>query len=366
MWFDRFWDFFIDSMIACFTPLVCAYYAFSANVLINTSAKDATHFEWIGNQILSPVQYLMAGKEGIQKEDGSWEFVQRFDYNNGFWYKTALSLCALPPSLILGGAIKGFGLLESSAKQRHLSIKAYQASKEVQSNRAKYKAMGIALNETPQKLTSLGYQRRAGDVNVLKEEKKALADIARVFNEAEILWWVDCGTCLGAYRYGGVIPWDCDIDVAVLLPDFDNVLHALNRLDSKKYIVQDWSSRDFPKSYIKVFIRASGTLIDIYHFDIDVEKKQIAYILSLENHMFFPEWWKIRERRFKAPVAFDTVFPLKKAQFDGIEVFVPNDTVRYLERCYGENLDPVKIYNPITDAYEKDLTHPYWQRMYAH
>lgn len=222
------------------------------------------------------------------------------------------------------------------------------------------------MGDAKEKLIAQGYKRRPGDEMTLFFEKEALKDISAILTNAQIPWWVDCGTCLGAYRYSGVIPWDGDIDIAVLAPDFANVQHALNQLDPKKYIVQDWSSRERPDSYMKVYVRKTGTLIDIYHFDIDLEKRQIAYILALESNLFFPEWWKVRERRFKVPVAFETVFPLKKAQFDGIEVFVPNNVEKYLQRYYGENLDPAKIYDPIADRYEKDLSHPYWQRVYAH
>ena len=364
--FERFWDFLIDSMITCFMPLVCSYYALSASIFINVSTKEAATLEWLGNTLLSPVQYIMAGKEAVQKQDGSWVFAQKFDYNSGFWYKTVSSVIALPPSILLGSAVKGLSLLDTEVRNRHFSLVAAHQSTEVHSNIGKYREMGLETGYVAGTLTSLGCQRGPGDENNLKDEKTGLTEIAEVLNKAGIPWWVDCGTCLGAFRYGGVIPWDGDIDIAVLIPDFHNVLHALNDLDPKKYIVQDWSTREFPESYIKVFIRKSGTLIDIYHFDIDLEKKELLYVFSLENHLFFPEWWKIRERRFKVPVAFDTVFPLKKAQLDGIEVFVPNDTVKYLQRIYGENLEPAKIYDPDTGQYEKDLTHPYWQRMYAH
>ncbi len=363
---DRLWDLFIDSMITCFMPLVCSYYALSANIFLNTSTEDAKGLEWIGNQLLTPTQYILAGKEAKQRADGSWEFVQHFDYTNGFWIKTASSFLVLPPSFVFGTLVKAISLFDADTKKRHQALLRAKHSTEIHSHLALYQKMGIDIGKTTERLTPLGCERRAGDENVLKIEKEALSDIAQVLNEAGVLWWVDCGTCLGAYRYGGAIPWDCDIDVAVLLPDFVNVQHALNQLDPKKYIVQDWSSREFPNSYLKVFIRKSGTLIDIYHFAIDEKTKEVHYILSLENHSFFPEWWKIRERRFKVPVAFDVVFPLKRALFDGIEVFVPKDTKKYLQRCYGENLDPVKIYNPLTDLYEKDLNHPYWQRAYAH
>lgn len=66
------------------------------------------------------------------------------------------------------------------------------------------------------------------------------------------------------------------------------------------------------------------------------------------------------------PSAYETVFPLKKALFDGIEVYVPNQTKKYLQERYGENISPVKIYNEITGEYEKDLSHPYWQLPYVY
>lgn len=363
---DRLWDLFVESMAACFLPLVCLYHAICGNVFLNVEAENATKLEWLGNQILAPTQYLLAGKEAIKKEDGSWEFIQRFEYKKGFWIKSAASFIVLPSSLVVGSFVKGLSFLDPETKNRHDALVAAKNSTVTRSNFEKYQKMGLIAEKSSEEFISLGCTRRPGDENTLKIEKEALADIGKLLNAAKITWWLDCGTCLGAYRYGGVIPWDDDVDIAVLVPDFDNVLHALNALDQKKYIVQDWSSRDLPKSYIKVYVRETGHLIDIYHFAIDPAKNELSYILSLETNMFFPEWWKTRERRFKAPVAFDVVFPLKRAQFDGIEVFVPNDTKKFLQRYYGENLDPVKIYNPITNAYEKDLSHPYWQRAHVH
>ncbi len=363
---DKLWDFIVDTMMRIFMPLVCSYYALSASVFLNVSVKDASGMEWLAGKLLSPVQYIFAGTEAVRNPDGSWDFVQRYDYNDRFWFKTATCIVSLPPSIILGSAVKGLSLLEDTAKTHYLSIMAAKESKEVYSHMANYRQMGIDMGQAAETLIPLGCKRRPGDENVLADEKEALREITNVFNEAGIPWWVDCGTLLGAYRYGGVIPWDEDVDIAVLLPDFENVRRALNRLGREKYLVQDWSTRDHPNSFIKVYIRKTGTMIDIYHFAIETKAKQLQYILSLETNMFFPEWWKIRERRFKAPVAFETVFPLKKAQFDGLEVYVPNNTIKYLQRCYGENLDPVKVYNPDTCNYEKDLTHPYWLRAYVH
>jgi phosphorylcholine metabolism protein LicD len=340
--------------------------AISASPFLNVSTRDATGIEWLADQLLSPVHYILAAKEAIQKPDGSLEFGERFCYKDAFWLKTTTSIFALPPSLILGSAVKGLSLFTESGRNHYFAILNELKSDRVESNLAKYKQMGIQLGTAPEIFLSQGYLRRPGDEKSLFIEKEGLKEITEILNEAKIPWWVDCGTCLGAYRYGGVIPWDEDIDIAILLPDFHNVKRVLNQLPKNRYAIQDWSSRDHPDSFLKIYIKESKTMIDIYSFEIIPETKTLQYILSLETNMFFPEWWKIRERRFKAPVAFDDLFPLKRALFDGVEVFVPNNTQKYLQRCYGENLDPAKIYDPSTNRYEKDLSHPYWQRAYAH
>lgn len=365
---DRLWDFFVDSMTVLFLPVVCSYFTMTTSLFLNTSAQDAEGLEKAGNVLLVPFQYLFAGYEATPNEDGKWEFGQRFDYNKNFWLKAAGSTALLPPSLLLGCTIKGISYLNKKTRLRYAAIKTSWNSTAIKSNRDLYLQMGIELGDPKlaEFFPSQGYKRRPGDEKHLEVEKRAVQEITAILNENDIPWWVDCGTCLGVYRYGGIIPWDFDIDIAVLQPDFENVRHALNKLDRKKYLVQDWSSREHPQSYIKVYIRETGALIDIYHFAIQPKTKTIGYILSLENNIFFPEWWKVRERRFKVPAPFETVFPLKKARLDELEVFVPNDCKKYLQRCYGEDLAPAKVYDPVTGRYEKDLSHPYWQRAYAH
>lgn len=363
---ERFWDFFVDTMIFLFMPLVCSYLNLSSNIFLTVSTKEASGVERLANSLLSPVQYLLVGEEASLRENGSWHLEPRFDYREHFWLKTTTSALSAAPSFILGTTLKAISLLEIETRQKYRSIQKNFTKEGIENHLAYYESIGIRAQEIGGFFTHCGLLRERGAEHIFSLEKEALKEIGKALNAAKIPWWVDCGTCLGAYRYGGVIPWDQDIDIAVLLPDFENVQRALLSLDPQKYIVQNWSSRDFPKSYLKVFIRESGNLIDIYHFDILPQTKKLQYLLALENNIFFPKWWKIRERHYKTPVAFDAVFPLKKALFDGIEVFVPNDTKTYLQRYYGEDLSPPKIYNPKTGQYEKDPTHPYWKTSHAH
>jgi hypothetical protein len=363
---DKLWDFLVDSAMVFFVPLVCSYFACNSNAFLNVSCNEASHIEKMANTILAPCHYLLIGQQAEKNAQGRWVFKNRFDYETHFALKTALSSIVAIPSFIAGVSVKALALCTPSGLSHHKELTSALNSSWTESNREKYAAYGIKLGNEPEWFQPQGHKRRPGDENNLHHEKQALAQIGALLDAANIPWWVDCGTCLGAYRYGGVIPWDEDVDVAVLMPDFDNVKRVLSQLDPAEYTVQDWSSREHPKSYMKVYVKKSRTFVDIYHFKILPETKELKYVLALENAFFLPEWWKIRERRFVVPVAFDTVFPLKKVVFDGIVINVPNKIESYLQRYYGENLAPAKIFDPQTNKYEKDLSHPYWLRTYAH
>lgn len=366
--FERIWDAFVGLLISIFLPMICIYHAICGNLFLNVSVSHATGLEKAGDILLIPFQYLFAGKDAILKDDGSWELVQKFQYDKALIPKSIACIVALPGSLIVGSAIKGLSLCESSARAHRASLVSHLHSTKPLLNNEFYNQIGICVGDLKSAplIPCQGYLRRPGDENHLSAAKKGLKDIAQVLNDAGLPWWVDCGTLLGAYRYGGVIPWDNDIDIALLLPDFQNARRAFNCLDPEKYMVQDWSGRDYPNTFFKIYVRETGDMIDIYFYDINKNEKICAYVFALDKSLFFFEWWKQGERRFTKPVSFDKIFPLKKALFDGIEVFVPNDPIPFLQRYYGENLAPARIYDATTNRFEKDLSHPYWLSPYVH
>jgi hypothetical protein len=359
------WNFFVESLMVLFLPALCSYHLLTADLFLNVTASDASGFEKAGNVLLVPFQYLFAGKVAERAPDGSWTFVQKHDYREGFWIKAGGSAILAFPSLILGSAVKGLGFLTKSSRERHWSLAAAKMCIRTHPNFELYRQLANPICGED-RFVPQGFLRRPGDENLLQGAKNTLAAVAAVLNEAGIPWWADCGTCLGIYRYGGVIPWDDDIDIGILALDFENARRAFNRLDPARFEVQDWSGRSFPNTFFKIFEKKSQAMLDVFSFKVDLEKREVSSIFSLDESIFFPEWFKIRERPFSAPAAFDTVFPLKRASFDGIEVFVPNQPKKYLQRLYGENLDPVKVYDPKTGRFEKDLSHPYWQRPYVH
>jgi hypothetical protein len=349
-------------------PVVQYYHVVCDNVFLNVAREDACGIEKIANYVLVPVHYLLAGKKAVLTQS-AYQIVPEFEYGSHFLIKTATSLVALPLSLSVGSLLKTAAYLSEETRMKHKAVYTAIYTPEFVSNNPYYQSIGINTRDVTkgEMIAPPTHKRRPGEESCMKEQKEALSIIAAILKEHKILFWVDCGTCLGTYRYGGVIPWDWDLDIAILAPDFDHVRRLLTAfLDAGRFGVQDWSGRDKPGSYLKVFVKGTDTLIDIYHFAIDAEKKEISSIFSNEESPFFPASMKIRERRYCVPTPFHVVFPLKRGMLDGIEVPVPNQTKRYLQYRYGENIEPAKIYDPITGNYEKDLSHPYWQVPHVH
>jgi len=361
-------DFVPSWIIAIGMPFAVFYQAFCVNLFWNVDSEQATGVEKVANICLQPIRYLCAGNNAHTEDGIHYTFYQSDDYNSHFAQKTLSAFLSLPTSVFFGATLKASSYLFPEIRERYFAMRASRDSLEIHSNLAWYKEIGLDVsNYKHGEIVHASHIRRPGSEHHLSEAKECLREIIRVLDLYEIPSWMDCGTCLGAYRYGGVIPWDEDVDVAVLLPDYENVKRALTKeLDPEKYTVFDCSGRSHPDTYLKVYIKSNQELVDIYHFAVDPEKKELQYILSLEDNIFLTEAWRVRESRFTHPSPFSEIFPLKRAIFDGIEVPVPNLTKKYLQGKYGENIEPAKLYNELTDSYENDLSHPYWQRAHVH
>ena len=76
----------------------------------------------------------------------------------------------------------------------------------------------------------------------LEEKKKILVSIlSEVHNfcdENNLKYFLTGGTLIGAVRHKGFIPWDDDIDIAMLRPDYDRFLEIIKREWKDKYVLK--------------------------------------------------------------------------------------------------------------------------------
>ena len=62
--------------------------------------------------------------------------------------------------------------------------------------------------------------------------------IDKICKENNITYFLTGGSALGAVRHNGFIPWDDDMDIALLKKDYKKLCKILLNLDSDKYVLQ--------------------------------------------------------------------------------------------------------------------------------
>lgn len=101
----------------------------------------------------------------------------------------------------------------------------------------------------------VGYGYPDGALERLQEEELGiLKEVARVCAQLNLVWFMDSGSCLGALRHGGFIPWDDDIDVALPLADYRTFCAEAPALLSEGFgLYTHAETANYPPLWAKVY-----------------------------------------------------------------------------------------------------------------
>ncbi|MFA9390569.1 MAG: phosphorylcholine transferase LicD [Prolixibacteraceae bacterium] len=214
-----------------------------------------------------------------------------------------------------------------------------------------------------------------------------LIEVDKILKENKIEYWLAYGTCLGAVRHQGFIPWDDDLDIGVLKKDYKKIRILLQQKLPKQYVFQDYSTdplyfykfgkvRDknsrMEESYWKV--KEKGVFIDIFPVEPTISfrmKKGIDFLYrssfkrlrnwnntkggKMLSYLVFPMAAVLATGArllskvapvnkmvtsygvpFFAKIYHDHVFPCKKITFEGHEFMGPQNVDAYLKTIYGD------------------------------
>jgi len=218
--------------------------------------------------------------------------------------------------------------------------------------------------------------------------KNVLKKIADIFDKNNLVYWLDFGTLLGAYRHKGFIPWDDDLDIAMKREDY---------YKAKKLLEEEFKDSEYKvhigdcgySMIIRVADRKTNfTYFDIFPYDYsdnsDISSLELCDRLIKSKNEFFEKFpkkdyyagkYKLEDKLndvyeiyqkngvsnlnnsgkylFRAvdslshtPEGYNSVhlteniFPLKKIQFEEFEFSCPNNVVEYLKETengsYGD------------------------------
>ncbi len=229
-----------------------------------------------------------------------------------------------------------------------------------------------------------------------------LVEVDRICRKHNIRYWLSSGTLIGAARHKGFIPWDDDLDIEMLLPDYKRLMKVLpQELPDTMALQSVETDPNYFFFYAKVRDRRShlqesnrydrvwkerGIYIDIFPFykqplwaHILSEKTQ-GHVYKIMNRMGEgdKEMWKVRAitrfNRFLVhpvlklfcklsraretyglgipyhdPRHLEDIFPLTEMEFEGHMFPVPKDTHKVLTLKYGDymqlpNVDQINLH----------------------
>lgn len=177
----------------------------------------------------------------------------------------------------------------------------------------------------------------SGKLNMLRTiEKDMLREIDRICRAHDIKYFISYGTMLGAVRHGGFIPWDDDVDVEMLRPEFEKFRKIAPKELNERFSYESHTNHNgyhyffdritakdtyFASKYSDGYEMHKGISIDIFVADNVPADPKAAYRFwkgLMRKRMLMNVRWKNTARRGKAYLLSKLLLPiLRLKSMDG-------------------------------------------------
>lgn len=247
------------------------------------------------------------------------------------------------------------------------------------------------------KENGIEYYTIDGLKHVQKEMLQLLKIVDQICSSNNISYWIDGGSLIGAVRHHGFIPWDDDIDISLSKPDYLRLIPLLeNYSNMTKGTYLYYSSNEtnyhccnFFASTKSIYSRFKGSLTlmpikldirpaNVFRMD-DFNENENKKMRDLANLFIFNRTyiykdllsnkltkeqyiseknkfltWYNKEYGIEKPhegtvfthpyfefskplhFVYEDIFPLKRIQFENLEISVPNNVNKFLSYFYND------------------------------
>lgn len=187
-----------------------------------------------------------------------------------------------------------------------------------------------------------------------------LSEIDRICRENNIKYILDGGSMLGAVRHKGFIPWDDDLDIAMLREDYDKLLELCKTQLGDGYVWESIETNtNYPLNFAKVKKRNTvykercykdldieqGVYIDVFPID-DVNQKQFKKQLRMVAFWNCVRWCilgiypKTYKRFFYLPFTLLGIKKVDKQSNKWMKKYNGNNSPTVYKICHQGKMKP--------------------------
>lgn len=145
----------------------------------------------------------------------------------------------------------------------------------------------------------------------------------RALDRLNIPFFLSSGTCLGYVREGKIIDHDYDIDIGIFREDYNEDI-----------------VKEFEKEGL-VHVHTLGSLDDGYELKFILPDTIMGKFAKMDLFLHYRDNGKIKWYAYSPldeKVTYSvTEFDVKRVNFNGVDVGVPDPTLRYIEEHYGDD-----------------------------